>query len=70
MNPMLPPYGVRGPPPFDSMDLSLQSSRNSSSPLNKSGMSHGMPSMHDYGNLKHHNAASQQQMHSASSYPM
>ncbi|XP_055918154.1 uncharacterized protein CG5098 isoform X2 [Eupeodes corollae] len=41
LNPLLPSF-VRGPSPFDSMDLSLQSNRNSSSPLTK-GLSASVP---------------------------
>ena len=54
---MLPPY-VRGPSPFDSMDLSLQSSRSSSSPLNKAmAAAHGMPAMHEYVGQSHKQSA-------------
>ncbi|XP_055838750.1 uncharacterized protein CG5098 isoform X2 [Episyrphus balteatus] len=41
LNPLLPSF-VRGPSPFDSMDLSLQSNRNSSSPLTK-GLTGSVP---------------------------
>ncbi|XP_037946420.1 uncharacterized protein CG5098 isoform X2 [Teleopsis dalmanni] len=55
INPLIQPY-VRGPSPFDSMDLSLQSARNAASPLNK-GLHPGM-GQHDFG----HKQAQQQQL--------
>lgn len=80
MNPLLPPY-VRGPSPFDSMDLSVQSSRSSNSPLNKSGPPHGVLPPHDYGHKQHPHQQQQQQhhqqqqqqqsqMHAPNTYPM